>query len=56
MARALARERIARSAKEREVLEMLQWKPRLRVLLAVLALLVFAFALGWIECTNFLEW
>jgi hypothetical protein len=35
---------------------MLQWKPRLRVLLAVAALLAFAFALGWVDLAGFLEW
>jgi hypothetical protein len=35
---------------------MLKWNPRPRVLLAVIALLVFAAALGWVECTSFLEW
>jgi hypothetical protein len=35
---------------------MLQWKPRLRVLLAAAALLAIAFALGWADVANFLEW
>jgi hypothetical protein len=35
---------------------MLQWKPRLRLLLAVAGLIAFAYALGWFEIGNFLEW
>jgi hypothetical protein len=35
---------------------MLKWKPRPCVLLVVIALLVFAAALGWVDCTSFLEW
>jgi hypothetical protein len=35
---------------------MLKWKPRLRVLLVVAALLAFAFALGWVDSVGFLEW
>jgi hypothetical protein len=35
---------------------MLQWKPRLRLLLVVAVLIAFAYALGWFELANFLEW
>jgi hypothetical protein len=35
---------------------MLQWKPRLRLVLAVAVLLALAYALGWLELANFLEW
>jgi hypothetical protein len=35
---------------------MLQWKPRLRLLLVVAALLVFALAFGFFDLTTFLEW
>jgi hypothetical protein len=35
---------------------MLQWKPRLRLLLVVAALLAFALALGWVDAADFLEW
>jgi hypothetical protein len=40
---------------EREVL-MPQWKPSLRLLLIVSALLAFAAALGWVDLASFLEW
>lgn len=35
---------------------MLQWKPRLRLLLVVAALLAFALAFGYVDLANFLEW
>jgi hypothetical protein len=35
---------------------MLQWKPRLRLLLVVAALLAFALALGYVDPASFLEW
>jgi hypothetical protein len=35
---------------------MLQWKPGLRLLLVVVALLAFSFALGSIDLATFLEW
>jgi hypothetical protein len=35
---------------------MLQWKPRLRLLLVVAALLALAFAVGSLDIANFLEW
>jgi hypothetical protein len=35
---------------------MPQWKPSLRLLLIVTALLAFALALGWVDLANFLEW
>jgi len=35
---------------------MLQWKPRLRLLLVVAALLAFALAFGFFDLANFLEW
>jgi hypothetical protein len=35
---------------------MLQWKPRLRSALLVLAVLTVALALGWCDSTWFLEW
>jgi len=56
MARAGRGATIASSARgEREVL-MPQWKPSLRLLLIVSALLAFAAALGWVDVANFLEW
>jgi hypothetical protein len=33
-----------------------QWKPSLRLLLIVSALLAVAAALGWVDVANFLEW
>jgi hypothetical protein len=44
------------SAKERWEVLMLQWKPSLRLLLVVSALLAFALALGWVDVAGFLEW
>jgi hypothetical protein len=35
---------------------MQQWKPSLRLLLVVTALLAFALALGWVDVVSFLEW
>jgi hypothetical protein len=35
---------------------MLQWKPRLRLLLVVAALLAFALAFGYVDPASFLEW
>lgn len=35
---------------------MLPWKPRLRLLLVVAALLAFAFAFGVVDLASFLEW
>ena len=35
---------------------MPQWKPSLRLLLIVMALLAFALALGWADLAAFLEW
>jgi hypothetical protein len=35
---------------------MLQWKPRIRLLLVVAALLALAVALGSFDLANFLEW
>jgi hypothetical protein len=35
---------------------MLQWKPRLRLVLVVAALLAFAFAFGLVDLASFLEW
>jgi hypothetical protein len=35
---------------------MQQWKPSLRLLLIVAALLAFALALGWVDVAAFLEW
>ena len=35
---------------------MLQWRPSLRLLLVVVALVAFALALGWVDAAEFLEW
>jgi hypothetical protein len=35
---------------------MLQWKPRLRLAVLVLAILTVALALGWTDSAWFLEW
>ena len=35
---------------------MLQWKPRLRLLLVVAALIALAVAFGSFDLANFLEW
>ena len=35
---------------------MLQWNPRVRVLLVVCALLALALAFGWSDYVSFLEW
>jgi hypothetical protein len=35
---------------------MPQWKPRLRLLLVVAALLAFALAFGYVDPASFLEW
>jgi hypothetical protein len=35
---------------------MLKWKPRLRLVLALAVLIACAYALGWFELANFLEW
>ena len=35
---------------------MVQWKPSLRLLLVVVALVAFALALGSVDLANFLEW
>ena len=35
---------------------MLQWKPSLRLLLVVVALVAFALALGWVDAAVFIEW
>jgi hypothetical protein len=56
MARAIRGGRIAWSAKERGRSLMPQWKPSLRLLLIVSALLAFAAALGWVDLASFLEW
>jgi hypothetical protein len=56
MARAAGRVTIAASAKERGRFLMPQWKPSLRLLLIVSALLAFAAALGWVDLAGFLEW
>jgi hypothetical protein len=55
MAEAVARATIAASG-SRGRLELLQWNPRLRTALVVLAVLAVAFALGWADSNLFLEW
>jgi hypothetical protein len=55
MAAAVARATIAAS-RSRGRSELLQWKPRLRTALVVLAVLAIAFAFGWADLNLFLEW
>jgi hypothetical protein len=56
MARATWGVTIASSARGEREVQMPQWKPSLRLLLIVLALLAFAAALGWVDVAPFLEW
>jgi hypothetical protein len=35
---------------------LLQWKPRLRLVLLVLAVVAIALVLGWFDGATFMEW